>query len=493
MSFSTTPNARTAVERIGQVRTKIVATLGPACGDEASLRALVEAGVDCFRLNLSHGDHAAHAEVLGRVRAVEHSMARPIGVLADLGGPKIRLGKLPDGQIECPIGTEFTLRREPDPADPMALCCTYQALPDDLRPGDSVIFADGVVAMEAVDNGPGWARLAVTLPGRLRSGAGVNLPGTDLAVECLTAKDIRDLDFLAALETPADYVAMSFVQRPSDVQRLRAELDARGLSARIVAKIEKPRAVEQFDAILRQSDAIMVARGDLGVEMDVARVPGVQKRIIAACHKARVPVITATQMLTSMEHSSQPTRAEATDVFNAVLDGTDAVMLSGETAVGSYPVEAVSTMSRILSEAEKLLPTLRDRLDPGSISRGEWITQTTELIVEAACLIGRKLSASLLVVSTRSGRTALEMSKHRDSAPILAITDTPAMARAMSLYWGVTPLCFESAVDSDLDLSKALSWAREHGLARSRSRVVLVRGTTSENAVHNAIFVQELD
>ena len=485
--------SRTAVELLGQVRTKIVATLGPACSDEETLRALVEAGVDCFRLNLSHGDHAAHAEALRRVRAVEKALERPIGVLADLGGPKIRLGTLPGGQIDCPLGAEFTLRREPDPDDPSAFTCTYQTLADDLVAGDPVLFADGVVAMQAVDSGPGWARLAVTLAGKLRSGAGVNLPGTALALDALTPKDLVDLDFLAALDPSVDYVALSFVQKPADVDKLRDELTARGLSTRIVSKIEKPGAVAYFKEILARSDAIMVARGDLGVEMDVARVPAVQKKIIYECLKARVPVITATQMLTSMEHSSQPTRAEATDVFNAVLDGTDAVMLSGETAVGSYPVETVNTMSRILSEAEASLHDVRGRLEPGPIRRGEWITEITENVVEAACLVGRKLEAALMVVATHSGKTALAISKHRDAAPILALTDSEAMSRAMTLYWGVTPRYSGTLEDPEQALASALEWAREHGLARSGNRIVLVRGTRPESAVHNAIFVQVLE
>ena len=249
--------------------------------------------------------------------------------------------------------------------DPHQLTCTYRELPHDLKTGDAVLFADGAVVMVVTRSDAAGARMKVTLAGRLRSQQGINLPGAALSVKALTDKDLRDLDWTA--RNPVEYVGLSFVRHADDIIRLREELARRGSRARIVAKIEKPQAVENLDAIVAQADAVMVARGDLGVEMDVARVPAIQKQVIAACHRARIPVITATQMLNSMETSSRPTRAEASDVFNAVLDGTDAVMLSGETAVGQYPVEAVATMSRIAIEAESLMfaHIPGGRADPG--------------------------------------------------------------------------------------------------------------------------------
>ena len=341
-------------EPLGKVRTKIVATLGPASRDPAMLRKLVEAGVDVFRLNFSHGTHDEHTATLQAIRKIGAETGRQLAVLQDLCGPKIRLGDIPGDVVECDFGAEFCLaaeRKEGD--DPHQLTCTYKTLPDDLEIGQSVLFADGTVAMDVIERGPGWARLKVTLPGRIRSHQGINVPSAALSVAALTEKDLVDLDWTA--QHSVEYVGLSFVRQADDITRLREELDRRKIRARIVAKIEKPQAVANLEAIVAEADAVMVARGDLGVEIDVSKVPAMQKQIIAACHKARVPVITATQMLNSMESSSRPTRAEASDVFNAVLDGTDAVMLSGETAIGQYPVEAVATMSQIAREAENLM------------------------------------------------------------------------------------------------------------------------------------------
>ena len=299
------------------------------------------------------------------------------------------------------------------------------------------------------------------MPGLIRSHQGINVPGGALSVSALTDKDLADLEWTAAHEVA--YVGLSFVRRAEDIIQLRGELERRGSRARIVAKIEKREALANLDAIIAEADAVMVARGDLGVELDVTRVPAVQKRIIAACHAARVPVITATQMLNSMETSSRPTRAEASDVFNAVLDGTDAVMLSGETAIGEYPVEAVAIMSQIAAEAESVLfaqgwVRARSRDGPGppcgaasrgdgsrrtgtaSVARAGQVRPITESVVEAASLISRRLNAALLIVATYTGKTALVLSKHRNPAPTLALAHDEHTARAMTLFWGVTPL-----------------------------------------------------
>jgi pyruvate kinase len=484
------------LEPTGKVRTKIVATIGPASRDPATLRDLADAGVDVFRLNFSHGTHDEHSATLRAIRAVAEASGRSLAVLQDLGGPKIRLGPIPGDEVECRVGQEFTLVVDRTSDDPRQLTCTYRELPDDLRPGDPVLFADGAVAMVVVEAGGGSARLSVTLGGRLRSRQGLNLPGAALNIQALTDKDRDDLDWTA--RERVEYVGLSFVRRADDVSRLRQELAARGCKARIVAKVEKPEAVADLDAIIARADAVMVARGDLGVEMDVAEVPAIQKRVIAACHRARVPVITATQMLNSMETSNRPTRAEASDVFNAVLDGTDAVMLSGETAVGHYPVEAVETMSRIVARAESFLA---ERGPGGALGHVEsglgwsnrgWITPITEAVVEAASLACRRLNAALLVVATRSGRTALAASKHRNATPTLALADDAEAARAMALYWGVTPLYAPEILDVEHALTVALDWAATHGLARTGDLVVLVRGTIPGNATHNAMLVREV-
>ena len=484
------------VEGPGQVRTKIVATVGPASRDVATLRELVMAGVDVFRLNFSHGTHDDHSAVFATVRALGDEVGRPLAILQDLGGPKIRLGPIPGDGVDCGLGDHFTLAADRSGDDPHELTCTYRDLAADLKPGDAVLFADGAVAMEVIEGGgPSTpARLVVTLAGRIKTRQGINLPGASLSVRALTDKDLLDLDWSA--RHGVEYVGLSFVRRADDVAILRRELAARGMTARVVSKIEKPEAVADLDAIVAASDAVMVARGDLGVEMDVARVPAIQKRIIAACHRARVPVITATQMLNSMETSNRPTRAEASDVFNAVLDGTDAVMLSGETAAGLYPVEAVETMSRIVAEAESYLAD-RDA-SPGFGAEAAWknhqgwISPITEAVVDAACLAARRVDAALMVVATHSGRTALAASKHRQPTRILALADHAETARSMALYWGVTPLYAPDIADAGLALETAIAWARQHGLARAGDRVVLVQGTIPGRDTHNALLVTEV-
>jgi pyruvate kinase len=477
------------VEPLGKVRTKIVATLGPSSRDPEVLRRMIEAGVDMVRLNFSHGTHDEHSATLSAVQDVARQMGRLIGVLQDLGGPKIRLGPIPGDEVACRLGESFRLVRERRSDDPCELTSTYCALANDLKPGDSVLFADGAVAMNVVAVQPGQATLEVTLAGRLRSHQGLNLPGTDLRIPSLTDKDVKDLEWTA--RHAVDYLGLSFVRSASDIAQLKRELVARGCRAQVVAKIEKPQAVANLEAIVKEADAVMVARGDLGVEMDVAVVPAIQKRVIASCHRARVPVITATQMLNSMESSSRPTRAEASDVFNAVLDGSDAVMLSGETAIGQYPVEAVATMSRIVAEAERLLPVVQPA--PGPVTKPGWISPITEGVVEAASLACRRLNASLLVVATHSGRTALALSKQRHATPTFALADDLEVARALSLYWGVTPLHVPEIKDGEATLKLALQWARAQGLVSSGDRIVLLRGTLPGSAVHNAMFVQQVD
>jgi len=411
-------------EPLGKVRTKIVATVGPASREPAVLAQMVEAGVDVFRINFSHGTQDEHSATLAAVRRVAEESGRMLAVLQDLGGPKMRVGRIPGDAIDCRLGDEFLLVPDRKSDDPHQLTCTYRELSRDLKPGDTVLYADGAVVMIVTRSDEEGARMKVTLPGRLKSQQGINLPGALLSVKTLTDKDLKDLDWTA--RNAVDYVGLSFVRQASDIIRLREELLRRGSRARIVAKIEKPQAVADLDAIVGQADAVMVARGDLGVEMDVARVPAIQKQVIAACRRARIPVITATQMLNSMETSSRPTRAEASDVFNAVLDGTDGVMLSGETAVGQYPVEAVATMSRIVIEAESLLFAQSRASWPiyGAVVAGQeegrvgWVEAITESVVEAAGLVCRRLGAALLVVATHSGRTALAISKLRYATPI---------------------------------------------------------------------------
>lgn len=476
-------------EPLARVRTKIVATLGPASRDRDSISRLAEAGVDCFRLNASHSRREERTETLRSIRGVADSLGRPIAVLLDLGGPKIRLGPISGEVMECALGETIRLARSAEDSNEHSITCSYPEIIDDLAAGDELLFADGAVAMQVVSTDGSGAVLRVTLPGRLRSGQGVNLPGATLSVPSLTDADLADLDWVA--KNPVEFVGLSFARSARDVVRLREELCARGSAAQIVTKIEKPQAVADIEAIIQATDAIMVARGDLGVEMDVARVPAIQKQILAACQRARVPAITATQMLTSMESSNRPTRAEASDVFNAVLDGSDAVMLSGETAIGEYPIEAVRTMSRIAAQAEAMMPELWR--DPGPLARRDWITPTTEAVVEAACAACRKLNAGLVVVATHSGRTALAVSKQRRSTPTLALTDNPEVARTMALYWGVTPLHVPSLADLEIALRSALDWARKRSIVGPGDTIVMLRGTVPGSRVHNALVVEQIE
>jgi pyruvate kinase len=473
-------------------RTKIVATVGPASRSPEVLREMIEAGVDVFRLNFSHGTHEEHSAVLADIRAVSREMGRHVAVLQDLCGPKMRLGPIPGDLVECPLGEAFTLVAEPSLGGVRELTCSYRDLPNDLKTGETVLFADGTVAMTVTEKSPGRARLKVTLPGRLRPRQGLNLPGSQLAVESLTDKDLHDLDWTARHAGDVDVVGLSFVRSADDVARLRRELRSRNCPARIVVKIEKPEAVRHLEEIVETTDCVMVARGDLGVEMDAQRVPAIQKKIIALCNRAHRPVITATQMLNSMEHSSRPTRAEASDVFNAVLDGTDAVMLSGESAVGEYPVEAVATMRQICAEAEAYLES-DGRMPLGeSASLAGLIEPITEAAVDAAHLVTERLNAPLIVVATDSGRTALALSNRRPTATILALTRTEQTARALALCWGVTPLLLAEASSAEDELATGIDWAKSHALVRPGQHVVLLRGQVAGEPTSRAVLAQEV-
>ena len=474
-------------------RTKIVATIGPASRTPEVLRKLIEAGVNVFRLNFSHGTHQEHSATLAYIRAMSREVGHHVAVLQDLCGPKIRLGPIAGDVVECPLGEEFSLVSASSSCNSRELTCSYRELPNDLEPGETILFADGTVAMTVTDTEPGRARLKVTLPGRLRSHQGVNLPGSELAVQSLTDKDLHDLDWTARHAGDVEFVGLSFVRSPEDIARLRRELQARKCPAWVVVKIEKPQAVRHLEEIVAATDCVMVARGDLGVEMDVQRVPAIQKRIIELCNRAARPVITATQMLNSMEHSSRPTRAEASDVFNAVLDGTDAVMLSGESAVGEYPLEAVTTMREICAEGEGYLEARGLSPLGESVSLAELIEPITEAAVDAAYLMTERLNAPLIVVATDSGRTALALSNRRPTATILALTRTERVARALALCWGVTPLLLpESSSSAEGELAFGIEWAKSHALVRSGQHVVLLRGQVAGQPKSRAVLTGEV-
>jgi pyruvate kinase len=467
-------------------RTKIVATVGPASRSRDVLRQLIAAGVDVFRLNFSHGTHEEHSAILTDIRSLGREMGQHVAVLQDLCGPKMRLEPIPGDLLECGLNDEITLVAGAPGAGEIA--CSYRELPNDLQPGETVLFADGTVAMVVTDVAPGRARLRVTLPGRLRSRQGLNLPGSDLGVASLTDKDLRDLDWAARHAADLDFVGLSFVRGPGDVAVLRRELEQRRCPARIVVKIEKPQAVQSLEEIVAVADAVMVARGDLGVEVAVQRVPAIQKRIIALCNRAHRPVITATQMLNSMEHSSRPTRAEASDVFNAVLDGTDAVMLSGESAVGEYPVGAVQTMSEICGEAEAYLKASASDSRRSLSNLAEFVDPVTAAAVDAACLMAEQLDAALIMVTGESGHAALALSNRRPSAAILAMPRQEAVARRLSLCRGVTSVVFPDAMPSDVLLTRGIEWARSQGLVEPGQHAVLLHDRVADRADLRAVL-----
>ena len=491
------------------VRTKVVATIGPACREEPALRGLVDSGVDVFRLNMAHGSLAEHQETLDRVRRVSAAAGRPIGVLVDLAGPKIRLGELPGGAVECVEGASFRFVRGAESRGPDEFTVTYERLIDELAIGDAVMLADGTISLVVEERNADWVRCRVVQGGTVRSRQGVNLPGVKLSVAAMSAADWQHAEWAAA--AGADFVSLSFVRSAVEVKLLKELLRTRNSVARVVAKIEKREAIDNLDSIVEAADVVMVARGDLGVETDVASMPMVQKRIIRACQRYQKPVIVATQMLDSMHHSRRPTRAEATDVANAILDGADACMLSGETAIGEHPRLAVEMMRRIASETEKQY--LADRwhyLDGRfAAARGtagvpvqeflpapeflvEGLHPITQAVVDGASRIAAELNAKLVVVASKSGVTAIARSKRRGAVPTVGLSDEPATLRQMALYWGVTPLATPAAHDTAALLEHVVGWGLREGRLRPGDRILLVAGSGFGAGGHNMALVHEL-
>lgn len=478
-----------------RVKTKIVATVGPATSSLEKLAELVQAGVDVFRLNFAHGTHEWFAQVVTWIRSLSRVYSRPIGILGDLSGPKIRLGQLPEEGLRLRHGAKVQFVRGTGPAEVseavISLTCTYAPLVDDLRPGDRVLLADGTVSLCVVSQDPDAGRVVceVQQPGLIRSRQGVNLPGVTLSTPSLTDKDRLDLQW--ALDQEIDYVGLSFVRRVEDLKLLRQVIAAHPTKTPpwIVAKIEKAEAIADLEAIISEADAVMVARGDLGVETELFRVPGLQKRIIRLCNELRTPVITATQMLDSMQKNELPTRAEASDVFNAVLDGTDAVMLSGETAAGDYPVEAVAMMSRIAREAERLLEARLGLTDARSLPRNR-ATAITEAVTQGAATAAAHLGADLIVAATAGGKTAMAISRQRPTVPIVALTDRPEVARRMCLFWGVLPVDTAAVASPPAELLEFVTqFGREHGLLDSGSKLVLVGSSNWQLEWHDMMLV----
>ncbi|MBI4081145.1 MAG: pyruvate kinase [Candidatus Lambdaproteobacteria bacterium] len=413
-------------------RAKIVCTLGPSSRSPEVVRRMILAGMNVARLNFSHGTHEEHQAFIETVRRAATETGRHVGILLDLQGPRIRVGRFAAGEAELKAGAGFIVTARPVEGTAELVSTTYAGLPGDVKPGDTLLLDDGLISLrvERVE-GPD-IRCQVLIGGVLSNNKGINIPGAALSVASLSEKDLRDTDF--GLAQGVDYLAMSFVRQAADVVQMKDYLARKGAQVPIVSKIEKPQAIENLDEILAVSDAIMVARGDMGVEMPTELVPVIQKRIIAACNRVGRPVITATQMLESMIHNPRPTRAEATDVANAILDGTDAVMLSGESASGRYPVEAVEVMRRIIhtAETERLPgPRLSERFFTGGT------VPVHEGVAQSAAMLAERVDARAIVAITLTGSMARAVARHRPSRAIYAVSQNPQVLRQLCLVWGV--------------------------------------------------------
>jgi pyruvate kinase len=453
-------------------RTKIVATIGPATSSPEMLKAIIEAGATTLRLNFSHGTHADHQRSIRLIRQTAFELNQPVAILQDLQGPKIRLGKFDNGSIVLAKGDRFTLTNRPVIGTQEISCVTYDYLAKEVPVGAKILLDDGRVEMlvEEINRDKGDLHCRVTVPGKLSNNKGVNFPGVYLSIKAMTDKDREDLMF--GLDQGVDWVALSFVRNPQDMIEIKELISSTGKQVPVIAKIEKHEAIEQMEAVLALCDGVMVARGDLGVELPAEDVPVLQKRLIATANRLGIPIITATQMLDSMVSNPRPTRAEVSDVANAILDGTDAVMLSNETAVGSFPVEAVATMARIAErmeqeEAQHLnLRSSRDarRSIPNAIS-------------QAVGQIAEQLGAAAIMTLTQTGATARNVSKFRPRTPILAVTPHVNVARQLQMVWGVKPLLVLGLPSTGQTFQAAINVAQELKLLSEGDLVVMTAGT----------------
>ena len=448
---------------LGRRRTKIVATVGPASQKEACLQLLLAAGVDVVRLNFSHGTHEEHKQAIQDTRRLARDLGRPVAVLQDLQGPRLRIGKFKGGSVQLRSGQIFTFstREVEGSADQVSI--NYAKLPDEVRSGDTVLLDDGRIRLRIVEVSGADVKCRVEEGGLLASRKGMNLPGVELNTPPFTEKDRRDLEF--GLHMGVDFVALSFVRGPQDARALRELMTGMGKKTPIIAKIERAQAVDALEEILRAFDGVMVARGDLGVEIGPERVALIQKRIIHKANTLMKPVITATQMLESMVNSPTATRAEASDVANAILDGTDAIMLSAETSIGAFPLEAVKFMDRIAVEADVVDLTFH----PPSGGAAD----PALAVVRAAHELASEVNAKAIVLFTSSGRTATLIAKHRPQMPAIAFTRTAAVYHRLALWWGVTPMHTPFTDQTD-EIAYAEEVLVRAGIVSARDRIVIV-------------------
>jgi pyruvate kinase len=453
-------------------RTKIMCTIGPACSEPEVLGQLINAGMDVARLNFSHGDHQSHHENIQRIRALAEQANKPVAVVADLQGPKLRVGNMPLQGVPLAPGETLVLTTEQITGEPGRVPVQYEHLPEAVRPGDRILIDDGLIEVKVSHVEGTEITAQVVTGGVLTSNKGLNLPAASLAIPAITEKDKEDLRF--ALDEQVDMVAMSFVRTAEEVLEMKGlirEMSSLGRATPLIAKIEKPEGVDNIDAIIAVVDCVMVARGDLGIETAPEKVPMVQKMIIRKCNQAGKPVITATQMLDSMIRNPRPTRAEASDVANAILDGSDAIMLSGETAAGKYPVSAVETMVRITCETEiarASLPGRQTTARPGKFF--------AEAVAHASVTTALDMSAAAIVAPTVSGDTARTIARFRPHCPIVAVTPSPITQRQLALVWGVYPVLSKRVGSTDEVISDAVEAAQRHGYIREGDIVIITGG-----------------
>ena len=453
-------------------QTKIVCTIGPATDSPDMIRRLMEAGMNVARLNFSHGTHEESARVIKLIREISAELYLPIAILQDLSGPKIRTGEMAcDSAAMLVDGYTFTLVEDEIPGDEHRVSVDYfDVLAEKLESGDSLFLADGTMELKFVDRGGKELKFQVVTGGELRSRQGINVPGVSLGIPAVTEKDLIDLAF--GMENEVDFVALSFVQRATDLILLKHTMRIKGMQIPIIAKIEKHEALDSIDAIIDEADAIMIARGDLGIEIPLERVPVMQKMIINKAGIKGKPVITATQMLESMVQNARPTRAEVTDVANAIFDGTDAVMLSGETAIGKYPIQAVEMMHRIACSTEEVLPyeeILNQR-------RAAVSDSLPDAISHAACYTAQDINAKAIICCTQSGYTARMVAKYRPRTMVIAVTPLETTFRRLVLSWDVLPLKIGYTENTDDMMEKAKEVAREAGLVAAGDTVVITAG-----------------
>lgn len=457
---------------IGERRTKIVCTLGPSSNSEEKIDQLVRTGMNIARLNFSHGTYDQHEKVIQNLRKVADRYDVSLPILADLQGPKIRIGQMKDGAQEIVKGDYVTLTSEEIIGSSETIPVDYKDFVGDAVEGNRVLIDDGLLELKVIKKNADSLVAQVVVGGMLKSRKGLNLPDVDISMSSLTEKDIEDLEF--AVSKGVDYVAMSFVRSADDIQEVISRVRAEGSNAGIIAKIEKPEAVDVIDDIIEESTGIMVARGDLGIEIASEKVPLVQKKIIDRCRQAGKPVITATQMLDSMIENPRPTRAESSDVANAVLDGTDAVMLSGETAAGEYPVQALQTMDKICRSVENDAPHIYNSL---SYRKPEWKEkQVIESLAYSCVVLAENVEAKVISTITHSGSTARRIAKFRPQVPIVAFTESDEVRRQLGLVWGVRPVKIDEIFDTDKSVKLMEKHLKNHGLVNRGERAIVATG-----------------